>query len=115
MLRTASRFVSLESHGDLARMIHNLVGWDKQTAIWWAGACELTFPFDWMWCWVRLPFPPAHHGLTHAGPTLLESSGLVQMKRGVGRQHLQLAVAIADDIYATVVLIDPAHFGQGDV
>ncbi len=60
----------------LTRMIHQLVGWDKETAIWWAGACELTFHFDWMLCWVRSPFPPAHHGLTHAGPTLRESSGL---------------------------------------
>ncbi len=60
----------------LARMIHQLVGWDKETAIWWAGTCELTFHFDWMLCWVSSPFPPAHHGLTHVGPTLRESSGL---------------------------------------
>ncbi len=57
-------------------MIHQLVGWDKETAIWWAGACELTFHFDWMLFWVRSPFPPAHHGLTHADPTLVELSGL---------------------------------------
>ena len=37
----------------LARMIHKLVGWDKETAIWWAGACELTFHFDYMLFWVR--------------------------------------------------------------
>ena len=59
-----------------ARMIHQLVEWDKETAIWWAGACELTFHFDDMLCWVRSLFPPAHHGLTHAGPTLRGSSGL---------------------------------------
>ena len=29
-------------------MIHQLVGWDKETAIWWAGACEVTFHFDYM-------------------------------------------------------------------
>ena len=58
----------------LTRMIHQLVGWDKETAVWWAGACELTSHFDHMLCWVGLPFPPAHHGLTHAGPTLRESS-----------------------------------------
>ncbi len=23
-------------------MIHGLVGWDKEAAIWWAGACELS-------------------------------------------------------------------------
>ncbi len=57
-------------------MIHKLVGWDKETAIWWAGTSELTFHFDYMLCWLRSPFPPAHHGLTHAGPTLRESSGL---------------------------------------
>ncbi len=28
----------------LARIIHQLVGWDKETAIWWAGACELSIP-----------------------------------------------------------------------
>ncbi len=37
----------------LARIIHPLVGWDKETAIWWAGACELTFHFDYMLFWVR--------------------------------------------------------------
>ncbi len=56
----------------LARIIHQLVGWDKETATWWAGACELTFHFDWMLFWVRSPFPPAHQGFTHAGPTLRE-------------------------------------------
>ena len=60
----------------LTRIVHQLVGWDKGTAIWWAGACELTFHFDWMVCWVRWPFPPAHHGLTHTDPTRRESSGL---------------------------------------
>ncbi len=44
----------------LTRMIHQLVGWDKETAIWWAGACELTFHFDGMLFWERSPFPPAH-------------------------------------------------------
>ena len=56
----------------LSRIIHQLVGWDKETAIWWAGACELAFHFDYMLFWVRSPFLPAHHGLTHAGPTLRE-------------------------------------------
>ena len=51
-------------------MIHGLVGWDKEAAIWWAGACELALHFDWMVFWVRSPFPPAHRGLTHASPTL---------------------------------------------
>ncbi len=46
------------------RIIHQLVGWDKETAIWWAGACELTFHFDWMLCWVTSPFPPAHDANT---------------------------------------------------
>ena len=72
----------------LARMMYEfvgwdqLVGWDKETAIWWAGACELTFHFDWMLCWVRSPVPPARHGLTHAGPTLRESSGLREGRWG---------------------------------
>ncbi len=39
--------------GDLARIIQGLVGWDKETVIWWAGACELTFHFDDMLFWVR--------------------------------------------------------------
>ncbi len=56
----------------LTRIIHKLVGWDKATATWWAGACELTFHFDYMLFWVSSPFPPAHHGITHAGPTLRE-------------------------------------------
>ncbi len=30
----------------LTRIIHKLIGRDKETAIWWAGACELTFHFD---------------------------------------------------------------------
>ncbi len=47
-----------------------LVGWDKETTIWWADACELTFHFDWMLSCARSPYPPAHHGLTLAGPTL---------------------------------------------
>ncbi len=34
-------------------IIQPLVGWDKETAIWWAGACELTFHFDCMLFWVR--------------------------------------------------------------
>ena len=58
----------------LTRIIHQLVGWDKETAIWWAGTCELTFHFDYKVLWVRSPFPPAHHGLTHAGPTLRNDS-----------------------------------------
>ncbi len=57
-------------------MIHKLVRWDKLTAIWWAGTCELTFHFDLVLFWVTSPFPPAHQGLTHAGPTLCESSRL---------------------------------------
>ncbi len=73
---TMLRHLQKQEFKILARIIHGLVGWDKETAIWWAGACELTFHFDWMLCWVRLPFPPAHHGLTLAGPTLRESSGL---------------------------------------
>ncbi len=56
----------------LTRIIRKLVGWDKEAAIWWAGACELSFHFDYMLFWVRSPFPPAHQGLTHAGPTLGE-------------------------------------------
>ncbi len=48
----------------LSRVIHKLVGWDNETVIWWAGACELTFHFNLMLCWVRSPFPPARHGLT---------------------------------------------------
>ncbi len=65
--------------GRLARMIHQLVGWNQETTIWWAGVCELTFHFDYMLFWVRSPFPPAHHGLTQAGPTLRESSGLAEV------------------------------------
>ncbi len=42
--------------------------------MWWAGACELTFHFDDTLSRLRSAFPPAHHGLTQAGPTLRESS-----------------------------------------
>ena len=32
----------------LTRSIHGLAGWNKESTIWWAGACELTCHFDWM-------------------------------------------------------------------
>ncbi len=85
-LRWLRDSIPTNSHS-LTRRIHVgwdlLVGWDKETSSWWVGACELTFHFDWMVFWVRSPFPPAHHGLTHAGPTLrvYESSGLVVSHR----------------------------------
>ncbi len=73
-------FDTQSSSDRLARLTYKLVGWDKETAIWWAGACELTFHLvDMLFC-VRLPLPPAHHGLTHAGPTLRESSGLDKLR-----------------------------------
>ena len=56
MIETAE---SLNLSYTLAQIIHKLVGWDKETAIWWAGACELTFHFDCVLFWVGSPFPPA--------------------------------------------------------
>ncbi len=72
----AECFFSANFASQLIRIIHKLVGWDKTTAIWWAGACELTLHFDDPLFWVTSPFPPAHHGLTYAGPTLRGSSGV---------------------------------------
>jgi hypothetical protein len=50
-----------DGYDSLARIIDELLGWDKETAIRWAGACEVTIPRRNMLNWERLPFPQAHH------------------------------------------------------
>jgi hypothetical protein len=45
----------------LAGIIDELVRWDKETAIWWAGACEVMISRRNTLNWLRLPFPQAHH------------------------------------------------------
>ncbi len=34
----------LDDHPSTIPMVHMLVGWDKEAAIWWAGACEPSLP-----------------------------------------------------------------------
>ena len=54
------------------------VGWDKEIATGGPARAICKCCYLYTAYWTELLFPTAHQGLTHAGPTLHESSGLVQ-------------------------------------
>jgi len=92
-------------------MAHRSVGWDKETAVWWAGACHRVFCGGNRLFFAKLPFPPAHQQLRHACPTLRAQSGLTVAGRG--SFELEHDLSVSEDGYVARGLADGNRHGFG--